>query len=91
MICRAFSYEKTVKIKTRSELDFVVSFDNRIIPIEVTSGYNVKTQSLRVYRNKYNPELSIRFSLKNLAYNEGLLNVPLYYSFLLKDLINIKR
>jgi len=76
--------------KGKSELDFVISLDNQIIPIEVKSGYNVKAQSLRVYRNKYHPELSIRFSLKNLEYNEGLLNIPLYYSFLLKDLINQK-
>ena len=76
--------------KGKSEVDFVVSFDNQIIPIEVKSGFNVKAQSLKVYRNKYHPELSIRFSLKNLKYNEGLLNIPLYYSFLLKDLINQK-
>ena len=76
--------------KGKSELDFVVSFENQIIPIEVKSGYNVKAQSLRVYRNKYHPELSVRFSLKNLEYNEGLLNIPLYYSFLLKDFINQK-
>jgi len=76
--------------KGKSELDFVVSFNNQIIPIEVKSGYNVKSQSLKVYRNKYNPELSIRFSLKNLGYNEGLLNIPLYYSFLLKELMSQK-
>ena len=75
------------KPKGKSELDFIVSFDNLIIPIEVKSGNNVKAQSLRVFRNKYNPELSIRFSLKNLEYNGGLLNIPLYYSFLMKNLI----
>lgn len=74
--------------KGKSELDFIVSLNDQIIPIEVKSGYNVKAQSLRVYRHKYNPKLSIRFSLKNLEYNEGLLNIPLYYSFLLKELIN---
>ena len=79
--------DKPLQQKGKSEVDFVISCDNRIIPIEVKSGYNVKTQSLRVYRNRYNPELNIRFSLKNLEYNEGLLNIPLYYSFLLKDLI----
>jgi len=76
--------------KGKSELDFVVSLENQIIPIEVKSGFNVKAQSLKVYRNKYHPELSIRFSLKNLEYNEGLLNIPLYYSFLLKDFITQK-
>ena len=75
--------------KGKSELDFLVSFDNQIIPIEVKSGHNVKAQSLRVYRNKYNPQLSIRFSFKNLEYNEGLLNIPLYYSFLLNDFFSI--
>ncbi|MDR1653578.1 MAG: hypothetical protein LBS01_08045 [Prevotellaceae bacterium] len=51
------------------------------------SGEQVKGQSLRVFRKKYNPDLSIRFSLKGLEYNEGLLNIPLYYSFLFNDLI----
>ncbi|GHT60642.1 ATPase [Bacteroidia bacterium] len=76
--------------KGKSELDFVFSMGNNIIPIEVKSGYNVKAQSLRVYRDKYKPGLSIRFSLKDLEYNEGLLNIPLYYSFLLKDLVSQK-
>ncbi|MCL2738761.1 MAG: ATP-binding protein [Bacteroidales bacterium] len=82
--------DNSLQPKGKSELDFVISYDNQIIPIEVKSGYNVKAQSLRVYRNKYHPRLSIRFSLKNLEYNEGLLNIPLYYSFLLKDFINQK-
>jgi predicted AAA+ superfamily ATPase len=76
--------------KGKSELDFVISTDNAIIPVEVKSGEQVKGQSLRVFRNKYSPELSIRFSLKGLEYNAGLLNVPLYYSFLFTDLITQK-
>jgi len=77
--------------KGKSELDFVVSTDNTIIPIEVKSGEQVKAQSLRVFRNKYSPELSIRFSLKGLEYNDGLLNIPMYYSFLFNDLVAQKR
>ena len=73
--------------KGKSELDFVVSTDNTIIPIEVKSGEQVKGQSLRVFRNKYKPDLNIRFSMKKLEYNEGLLNIPLYYSFLFSDFI----
>ena len=73
--------------KGKSELDFIVSADNTIFPIEVKSGKQVKGQSLRVFRDKYNPKLSIRFSLKGLEYNEGLLNIPLYYSFLFNDLL----
>jgi predicted AAA+ superfamily ATPase len=76
--------------KGRSELDFIISEKKAIYPIEVKSGEQVKAQSLRVFREKYNPELSIRFSLKELEYNEGLLNIPLYYSFLFKDLLEQK-
>jgi len=66
----------------QAEVDFVTQLDNKIVPIEVKSGSNVKAQSLKVYRQNYNPELSIRFSLLPLKKNNGLLNIPLYYSFL---------
>jgi len=73
--------------KGKSELDFVISTNNSIIPIEVKSGEQVKAKSLKIFRNKYKPELSLRFSLKGLEYNEGLLNIPLYYIFLTNELI----
>ncbi len=76
--------------KGKSELDFIISDENAIYPIEVKSGEQVRSPSLRIYRQKYNPELSIRFSLKDLEYDERLLNIPLYYSFLFRDLIRQK-
>lgn len=76
--------------KGKSEIDFIIANESAILPIEVKSGEQLKGQSLKVYRKKYNPMLSIRFSLKGLEYNEGLLNIPLYYSFLFSDLINQK-
>ena len=33
---------------------------------------------MQVYRGKYNPEVAIRFSMQNLKYDNGLLNIPLY-------------
>ena len=66
----------------QAEVDFVTQLDSKIVPIEVKSGLNVKAQSLKIYRENYNPELSIRFSLLPLKENNGLLNIPLYYSFL---------
>ena len=61
-----------------AEVDFVTTVNDAIIPIEVKSGTNVKAKSLRVFRDNYNPKLSIRFSLKPLEYNDGLLNLPVY-------------
>jgi predicted AAA+ superfamily ATPase len=61
-----------------AEVDFIVQFENTIIPIEVKSDQNIKSRSLSVYREKYNPEISIRFSLRNLKKEEGLINLPLF-------------
>lgn len=62
-----------------AEVDFITSVQDKIIPIEVKSGTNVKAKSLKVYREKYQPALSLRFSLKELEHNDGLVNVPLYF------------
>lgn len=71
----------------QSEVDFVVQTGGKIVPIEVKSGENVKAKSLRVYRNKYKPELAVRFSMKSVKYNDGLTNIPLYEAWLFDDLV----
>ncbi len=70
-----------------AEVDFVGQFGTQIIPIEVKSGENVRAKSLRLYRDKYHPALALRTSLLDLQYSDGLLNLPLYESFLLPSLI----
>ena len=72
----------------QSEVDFVTQISSLIIPIEVKSGENVKAKSLRVYRDKYNPELSIRFSMKDLELNSGLQNIPLSQIWLFEGLLS---
>jgi predicted AAA+ superfamily ATPase len=59
-----------------AEVDFVIQYQNEIIPIEVKSDENVKSRSLTEFHRKYQPKLRIRFSLKNLYYQDGLLNIP---------------
>ena len=70
-----------------AEVDFVTTVNDSIVPIEVKSGTNVKAKSLRVFRDNYNPKLSIRFSLKPLEYNDGLLNLPIYLAGLADNYI----
>jgi hypothetical protein len=70
-----------------AEIDFVTQIGTKIVPIEVKSGLNVKSQSLKVYREKYKPELSIRFSLLPFEKNNGIVNIPLYYSFLFDKIV----
>lgn len=73
--------------EANAEVDFVGQYGSHIIPIEVKSGENVKAKSLRIYREKYSPALAVRMSLKDLSLDDGLLNIPLYESFLSGQLI----
>ncbi len=61
-----------------AEVDFLVQYKNNIIPIEVKSEENIRSKSLAFYRKEYHPPLSIRYSLRNLRQDEGLINIPLF-------------
>ena len=62
----------------KAEIDFIMQSDNGIIPIEVKSGMNLKAKSLKTFRQTYSPKISIRTSMQNLRFDDGLLNIPLY-------------
>lgn len=61
-----------------AEIDFVIQYNDKIIPIEVKAGENLSGKSLSVYKNKYNPEISIRYSLANLSTKDGIINIPIF-------------
>ena len=59
-------------------MDFATEMGGSVVPIEVKSGLNVKAKSLQTYRDKYQPKFAVRFSLKPLEYNNGILNLSIY-------------
>jgi predicted AAA+ superfamily ATPase len=61
-----------------AEVDFVIQYEDKIIPIEVKSGENTKAKSLGVYMEKYAPEIAVRASLLNYKKRENLIDIPLY-------------
>ena len=62
-----------------SKVEFILDDGNRIYPLEIKSGINVKARSLMAYRSKFNPSLSFRASLKGYEENEqGLISLPLF-------------
>ena len=61
-----------------AEIDFVVQRDNTIIPIEVKSWEGVRSQSLEVFRKRYNIKKVIRISAKNFGFENNIKSVPLY-------------
>ena len=70
-----------------AEVDFVIQKTNQVIPIEVKASTNLKAKSLATYRQKYQPEKSIRTSLAGFEINEGLYNIPLY---MMENILNDK-
>jgi hypothetical protein len=56
----------------------LIQKENQIIPIEVKSAENVKSRSLRVYFDKFHPQLSIRTSLSGFKKQEWMENIPMY-------------
>jgi len=62
-----------------AEVDFVVQSPQSIVPIEVKAETNLQAKSLRVYRDKFSPPLSVRTSLAPYEpQTGGLINLPLY-------------
>lgn len=64
--------------KWEAEVDFIISKNENILPLEVKSGMSRKTKSLRVYSQKYHPEKIYRTSPRNFTIDDDLINLPLY-------------
>lgn len=62
----------------RHEIDFVIQYQNKVIPIEVKSSKSTNNASLTKYNEKYNNDLSIRFSMNNLNKDDKIINIPLF-------------
>lgn len=61
---------------SRAEIEFVIQWNDEIIPIEVKAENCVSGRSLSVYKEKYAPKHRIRLSFLNLQYNCGMLSCP---------------
>lgn len=61
-----------------AEIDFILEIDGNVIPIEVKAGINLQAKSLKAYRDKYHPTISVRASMADYRKEDGLVNLPLY-------------
>lgn len=69
-------------------MDFLIQYQNNIIPVEVKATINLQAKSLKSFRQKYKPKISIRTSLADYEENTGLFNIPLYDIENIKEIIN---
>ena len=66
------------------EVDFVFELGGGIYPCEVKSKVNLKSKSLKLFQEKNNLPVGIRFSLANYDAQPNLTNLPLYAIHCLK-------
>ncbi|MCM1122826.1 MAG: ATP-binding protein [Eubacterium sp.] len=60
------------------EIDFVVDHGGNVVPVEVKAEINLKAKSLKTYREKFHPPISIRTAMTDYKKENGLVNLPLY-------------
>ncbi len=70
-----------------AEIDFLIQTKGRVIPVEVKAEENLKAKSLKSFRDKFHPDLSIRASMSDFRKEETMTNLPLYGISLIKNLI----
>lgn len=61
-----------------AEVDFVIENGSDVIPVEAKAEVNLQAKSLKVYRDKFQPKLSIRTSMMDYKKEDWLLNLPLW-------------
>ena len=78
MLCNIFDSVPNYFTFDRHEIDFVIQYKNKTIPIEVKANKLVNNISLTRYNEKYDNDISIRFSMNNLKKDGKVINIPLF-------------
>lgn len=60
------------------EVDFIIDTGDQAIPMEVKAEVNLKAKSLKTYRDRFSPGISIRASMADYKRAEWLIDLPLY-------------
>lgn len=73
------------------EVDFIQQIGNEIIPLEVKADENVRSTSLKQYKNRFSDavKLRVRFSMRNLSLDDDMLNIPLFLADEMDRLIDM--
>lgn len=63
------------------EIDFIISKESQVIPIEIKAGEHIKSRSMSNYILKYKPPYAIRISARNFGFSNNIYSIPLYAVF----------
>lgn len=62
----------------QAEVDFIIQWENKVIPIEVKAEENLQSKSLKVLVEKYKTECNVRTAMTDYKKENWLINIPLY-------------
>ena len=71
----------------KAELDFICEFEGNICPLEVKTGINPRSKSLKSYDLQFAPPKLARTTLFNFKKDGKIHNLPLYAISLLPNLL----
>ena len=71
-----------------AEVDYIVQIAGNNIPIEVKSGENLQSKSLKSFVQKYDTKINVRTSMTNYKKEDWLVNIPLYLIGNITNIIN---
>ena len=63
---------------SQAEVDYLVSLDGRVLPVEVKAGKTGRLRSLKQFMADYECPLGVRISQAPVSLHHGVLSVPLY-------------
>jgi len=64
--------------RSTSEIDFLVDNGRTVVPLEVKAEINLQSKSLKAFKDRFSPTLSVRTAMTGYKKEEWLLNLPLY-------------
>ena len=74
---RLFSWVREVR-GSSAEVDFIITYQNRIIPIEVKAGATGRLKSLKIFLQERSMTCGVRVSQAPLSWDPPILSVPFY-------------
>lgn len=73
----------------RHEIDFMIQYQNEIIPIEVKASENINNASLTKLNEMSNNKIAVRFSTRNFDMSGKIINIPIFMAEYVDKFIKI--
>lgn len=64
--------------RSTAEIDFVIDNGEEILPVEVKASINLKSKSLKCFREKFGLEKTVRTAMTDFKTENRVVNLPLY-------------